>query len=194
MLSYLLMRWRLARLFEPHEGDYLFRRRATDEGKLVTPEERVKILRQFRSEYWRTHALLWLCCILVFGVAIGIAVLGDAPETFIATIAYGAAIVFVIAVIFLNQRVLDNATKAVADCPIVSPARNWSQLRREGLQKASWWRIARNGPLLALIAWATFPSSSAAGWLWLVWIAYFTLGFGIWGLNIVQKANLERRG
>lgn len=192
MLSYFLTRWRLTRLFEPDEGGYLFRRSPTAEAVRVTPEERANIFRRFKSAYWKSHAVLWLCWFLGIVAALGIVVLVDAPESAAVAIGYSSAIILLIALLYLDKRVFDAAASAVAGHSAVKPARRWSQLRDERLEKATWWRLAWGGPFFGLIAWATFPSAATAGWVWILWIAYFGLFYGLWIYNIWRKLQLQR--
>ncbi len=192
MLSYFLTRWRLTRLFEPHDGGYLFRRRQTAEAVQVTSEERSKILRRFRSAYWKSHAVLWLVWFLGIGIAIGISALVDAPESAATTIGYTSAIILLIALLYLDKRVFDVATSTVAGNQVLKPDRKWSQVRDEQLKKGTWWRLVWGGPVLGLIGWITFPSYSAAAWVWILWISYFGTCLSIWFLNVRRKFQLQR--
>jgi hypothetical protein len=138
--------------------------------------------------------VLWLCWFLGIGAAASIVVLANAPEGFAVAVGYSSAIILLIALLYLDKRVFDRAATAVAGHRVAKPARRWSELRDERLGKATWWRLLWGGPVFGLIAWATFPSPSAAGWVWILWISYFGLFFGLWSFNIWRKVQLQRQG
>lgn len=194
MLSYLLSRWRLSRLFEPHESGYLYRRRLTAEAVLVTAEEREQVFRQFRTAYWKSHAVLWLSFIAGISLTVGIAVAIGAPDNVGTLIGYCSALFLLIAIIYVDRRVFNEAASAVGNRPAVKPARKWYQIQDETLGKTAWWRMIAGGIVLAGLASITFPSNSSATWVWAAWIGYFGFCLTLWIRNIWRKLQIERVG
>ena len=58
MFSYLINKWVISRRFEKSEAGYIYRRRPDLPGILLTEEERLETLREFRCRYWKSWFVL----------------------------------------------------------------------------------------------------------------------------------------
>jgi hypothetical protein len=191
MLTYLLTRWRLTRLFEPYENGFLFRRRATAPAVLVTAEEKSEIFRRFRSAYWRSHALLWACSIAAITAAVVLATLMGAPAEAGTVIGYGFAVILLAGCLYVDRRVFNAAASSITDRPAEKPARGWFDIQDEHIRKTRWWRLIAGGAFLAGIAWLTFPIVARGTWAALGWFCYFGFCLVMWGRNVWRKVQLE---
>jgi hypothetical protein len=192
MFSYLLSRWRLSRSFEPHECGYLYRRRPTAEAILVTAAEKDQIFRDFRSAYWKSHAVLWISFIAGISLAIGLMVMVDAPPYAGTILGYGAVVVLLAAVIYVDRRVFNEAARSIVNRSAIKPSRNWFRIQDEILERMAWWRLVAGGLVLAVFAVLTFPLTASATWAAIAWFCYFGFCLGFWARNVWRKSQIAK--
>lgn len=191
MISYLLAKRRFSRSFQAQDGAYLFRRKPTVKAVKVTSEERLQLLRTFRSTYWKYHAILWLAFMTLILFVISISVIAEVSEHVAAIFGYAIAIIFLVGFFYVDRHVVNTVAGRIEQREAAEPSRNWTQVIDERVAKAPWWRLLVGAPILAFLAWMTLPWAMSSHWLGVAWLGYFGLFFAFWARNVWRKWKME---
>lgn len=192
MISYLLAKRRFLRSFQAQDGAYLFRRKPTAEAVRVTSEERMQLLRTFRSTYWKSYAILWLSFMALIVGAISISVVADVPEHGAEILGYGIAIIFLVGFFYVDRHVVNAVVGKIEQREAVKPSRSWLQIIDEGVAAAPWWRMLAGAPVFVFLAWMTLPWARSSKWAGVAWLCYFGFLFGFWARNVWRKWQMGR--
>ena len=194
MFVYWLTRRRFVKSFEETDDGYIFRSYPWSEAYLVSEKEKGDLLRKFPRKYVKYHALLWASAFAAIICASILAVATDSTDfksPVMNGIGWGFAFALLGGIFAIGHRIRTLPKRELNDrAPTLEP-RGLKGAFIASTAKLSWTNIMIWLASIVGLGWLFFPANGAAGWVWILWIAYFALCAASLALHIYAKVNLS---